>query len=612
MRTTMALGPNTPTSSRRARLSARLTGSRHSQRENPFDEEFSNPLEDVARWRLHANAIALRSGASFAFALGNRSVPVPPPPGSTIWLDSTLSEWKGKEVIRVDVWDPVSGPETAPQAMLNVDGDDDAGYLSANEDAKDDPFTTTDEPQSKGRRLRRQISKQLVRQFSRQPSRNLSRQTSRNLSRQTSRDAPGLEPPQSDAVAAAVKAWDDAKDRMESSEDLPQPVSRRKRVALINFHGGGFVLGNGTDDARWAGAVMDSFHAVVFSVNYRLAPGYPYPTPVEDCVDAILQIASRADEFGIDPDRIFLSGFSAGGTLALASWVVLQDPSRWDYKLSRPAPAIAGLTLFYPLLDWTIPRDIKRQLCSHPDETLSPAMTNLFDASYLYPPIPRDKRDDPRLSPGLMPDEMLEAIPPVHLCLCERDMLHNEGLKFAERLSGAGREVTARVVKGQKHAWDKPPPFMPPVSASVEYQAAVVAMRHWITGDGAALTRRDVKGVSDATEVAPGIMVTEAVDVPEGVEGDGLKRLEKEAEERQEEAEEEAKEEGQVKTDGLESKARKSEVAEKDGPEKTKEPVKDGKATGPEETKSDGSKDVKEDKPLPEVGEPGLCKADMS
>ena len=61
---------------------------------------------------------------------------------------------------------------------------------------------------------------------------------------------------------------------------------RAKRPAVINFHGGGFVLGQGTDDARWAGAVMAAIDAVVFSVNYRLAPDYPFPTPVEDCADA--------------------------------------------------------------------------------------------------------------------------------------------------------------------------------------------------------------------------------------------------------------------------------------------------------------------------------------
>src|SRR5204863_5351578 len=173
---------------------------------------------------------------------------------------------------------------------------------------------------------------------------------------------------------------------------------RAKRPAVINFHGGGFVLGQGTDDARWAGAVMAAIDAVVFSVNYRLAPDYPFPTPVEDCADAILQIWSRADEFGIDRDRIILSGFSAGGTLALASWVLLQNPIRWGYQVPSLQPSVAGLALFYPALDRTISRQRQRQSCSRPDLTLSKYLTDLFDASYMYPPFTRTERGDLRLS----------------------------------------------------------------------------------------------------------------------------------------------------------------------------------------------------------------------
>ncbi|KAM0327186.1 hypothetical protein ACHAQA_006318 [Verticillium albo-atrum] len=390
-------------SSRLSRLSAKLSRppSRKAQGDKLCDDDYVNPLESVARWRLSTHAYALRSGAAFAFNWGNRSAPVPPSPSRSIYLDSTLSEWKDKDAIRVDMYEP------------------------------------------------------------------------------------------SAAVPIAGK--------------VRSAVDPAKRIGVINFHGGGFILGSGTDDARWASAVVESLDAVVFSVNYRLAPGYPYPTPVEDTIDAILQLHARAAEFGIDPDRILLSGFSAGGTLALAAWVVLQDPSRWNYTIPS-APPIAGLALFYPLLDWTTSRPVKRRLCPKPHETLPKSMTDLFDASYIYPSIPRDGRDDPRLSPGLMPLEYMERMPPVHLCLCEMDMLLTEGLKFADSLREAGRLVTSRVVLGEKHAWDKPPPFAPKESMSIEYQAAIMAMRHWVNEDGEKLTKADVGSVSvsDRTEVADG------------------------------------------------------------------------------------------------------------
>ncbi|RDA87376.1 hypothetical protein CP532_6995 [Ophiocordyceps camponoti-leonardi (nom. inval.)] len=264
---------------------------------------------------------------------------------------------------------------------------------------------------------------------------------------------------------------------------VPTRMSAAPRSAVIDLHGGGWILGQGTDDARWAGAVMEALDAVVFSVNYRLAPNFPFPVPIEDCVDAVLQIASRASEFGIDPQSLFLSGFSAGATNALTSWLVMQDPSRWGYDLPTARPAIAGLILFYPTLDITISRPEKRQLCPRPELTLPPGLTDLIDASYVYPPIPRDQRTDPRLSPGLMSDELLRKLPPLHLCLCEYDMLLAEGFRFAQRLQYHGKTFSMRIVKGEAHGWDKPPPLMPKESVAVEYGEATRVVARWLGRD---------------------------------------------------------------------------------------------------------------------------------
>ncbi|KFH44565.1 Arylacetamide deacetylase-like protein [Hapsidospora chrysogenum ATCC 11550] len=261
---------------------------------------------------------------------------------------------------------------------------------------------------------------------------------------------------------------------------IPPKPSDGTRAAIINCHGGGWILGQGTDDARWAGALMASLDAVVFTVNYRLAPTYPFPTPLEDCVDAVCQIARRADEFGFDPNKIILSGFSAGATNTLATWIALQDPARFAYELPFVPPPIVGLVLFYPVLDWTITRPEKRETCSRPDLTLGRTLTDLIDASYIYPAVPREKRTDPRLSPGLMPDELLKNLPPVHLCLCEYDMLLAEGMRFARRLQQAGKQHTCRIVAGERHGWDKPPPMAPKESVQIEYDQATQAIAKWL------------------------------------------------------------------------------------------------------------------------------------
>lgn len=334
----------------------------------PEPPDYVNPLESSSRWYLTARAQAIRYAASLGFSIANRTDPQPPTPTREVWLDSTLSEWKGSQKIKVEVW-------------------------------------------------------------------------------------------------------------------VPPRIAIGPRAAVFAFHGGGWILGAGTDDARWAGAVMDSLDAVVFTVNYRLAPGYPFPTPVEDCVDAILQIASRAAEFSFDPDRLIISGFSAGASNAISSWIILQDPDRWGYTFKNPAPRISGLVLFYPVLDWTITRPEKRKTCSRPDLTLPRGLTDLIDASYVYPAVPRSQRTDIRLSPGLMPDEVLEKLPPVHLCLCEYDMLLAEGLRFSQRLKDNKKEVTTRVVEGEKHGWDNPPPMAPKDSVITEYNEATQAIGNWLGQD---------------------------------------------------------------------------------------------------------------------------------
>lgn len=101
-------------------------------------------------------------------------------------------------------------------------------------------------------------------------------------------------------------------------EDFRYPV-------VVNFHGGGFTLGTGTDDARWASSVVTATNAVFVSVEYRLAPEYPFSVGVEDGTDAILYLASHAEELRLDPHRIALSGFSAGGNFAFTVPLMLYD-----------------------------------------------------------------------------------------------------------------------------------------------------------------------------------------------------------------------------------------------------------------------------------------------
>lgn len=87
------------------------------------------------------------------------------------------------------------------------------------------------------------------------------------------------------------------------------------RPAVVCIHGGGFRAGDrkGWND-RCRRLAERGFIAV--TIDYRLAPRYPFPAAVEDCKAAVRWLRLNADKYRIDPDRIGAVGDSAGGHLA--------------------------------------------------------------------------------------------------------------------------------------------------------------------------------------------------------------------------------------------------------------------------------------------------------
>ena len=112
---------------------------------------------------------------------------------------------------------------------------------------------------------------------------------------------------------------------------------------MIYFHGGGWVIGNLETEDRKLRHIVDESGVCVLSVDYVLAPEHPFPGPGNDCIACVRDALNRAGELGIDPDRIFLGGASAGANLALVAALALRDAGI----------QLAGLLLFYGAFDLT-------------------------------------------------------------------------------------------------------------------------------------------------------------------------------------------------------------------------------------------------------------------
>jgi acetyl esterase/lipase len=114
----------------------------------------------------------------------------------------------------------------------------------------------------------------------------------------------------------------------------------RRRPLHVDVHGGAFLGGLPEGDANFCAAVAEKTGAVVVSTSYRYAPEHVFPAAVEDVEAVIAYLLDHADEYGVDPGMLSVSGFSAGGNLVLAA--AQQERCR------APAPtAVKAAVAFY-------------------------------------------------------------------------------------------------------------------------------------------------------------------------------------------------------------------------------------------------------------------------
>jgi acetyl esterase len=198
---------------------------------------------------------------------------------------------------------------------------------------------------------------------------------------------------------------------------LPNPSG-----LLVFYHGGGWVIGTRASHDNTARFLAQKAGVRVLSVEYRLAPEHPFPAATDDAVTAFDYAYAKAQDLGIDPERIAVGGDSAGGNLAA---VTAQVTTR------RSGPAPAFQLLFYPGVDASTRRR-SRELFGDGFFLTDTDMTWYLGH---YAPEGVD-RTDPRMSPLLAKD--FTGLPPAYIATAGFDPLRDEGEAYAEKLREAG------------------------------------------------------------------------------------------------------------------------------------------------------------------------------
>jgi acetyl esterase len=201
-----------------------------------------------------------------------------------------------------------------------------------------------------------------------------------------------------------------------------RPQNASKLPLILNYHGGGWAVGNLQNNDYYCGILADRVGAVVVSVDYRLAPEHKFPTGLHDCYDALVWATAHAAELGADASRVCVTGDSAGGNLSAAVSLMSRDLG---------GPKIKLQALIYPATD------ARLQYASLETHAFAPILTKNdilnFLAMYM---VTEADRLDPLLSPIMA--ESLAGLPQAIVVTAGYDPLCDDGQQYAARLQAEG------------------------------------------------------------------------------------------------------------------------------------------------------------------------------
>lgn len=108
---------------------------------------------------------------------------------------------------------------------------------------------------------------------------------------------------------------------------------REPKSCLIYIHGGGWFGGSVYTVENPCKFIAEAADAVVFNVDYGLAPQMKFPYNLEECYEAVRHVYRNAEIYGIDPKRITIAGDSAGGNLCAA--MCLKDRDEGNHYIAQ-------------------------------------------------------------------------------------------------------------------------------------------------------------------------------------------------------------------------------------------------------------------------------------
>ncbi|MFW9949504.1 MAG: alpha/beta hydrolase, partial [Candidatus Thorarchaeota archaeon] len=204
------------------------------------------------------------------------------------------------------------------------------------------------------------------------------------------------------------------------------PAMEIKDYVILYLHGGGWILGSPLTCRRLTSYIAEATNLKILSIDYRLAPEYPFPTPLNDCFNAYKWLLTN----GFNGDHIIIAGDSAGGNLTLTTLLMIRDQG-----IDLPA---AGICLS-PATDFTL-ADKSYFKNAETDPILADVGIFWWYVAYLSGENPKSSYISP-----LFAD--LKGLPPLLIQVSSCEILYSDATRFVEKAKKAE-------VKAILQSWD--------------------------------------------------------------------------------------------------------------------------------------------------------------
>ncbi|OAL44228.1 alpha/beta hydrolase fold-3 domain protein [Pyrenochaeta sp. DS3sAY3a] len=221
---------------------------------------------------------------------------------------------------------------------------------------------------------------------------------------------------------------------------------------VIYIHGGGWTLGDLDGEDIVCRATCAKNSVVVVSVDYRLAPEFPFPRGLNDCWEAMNWVRAEAPRLRVDSSAMIIGGSSSGGNLTAVLAHRARDAGIPLKGQILRIPSVCHIEHYPPELELHSMEELKDApvLCKR-------AMELFYENLQLKDPA------NPEMSPLLAPS--FQNLAPACVQIAGMDPLRDEGFAYADKLKNAGVPVQIYVYPGLPHAFN----YFPPLSSTETY-----------------------------------------------------------------------------------------------------------------------------------------------